>query len=162
MKKIIIAALLTAFAACGVFAQAKTYVIDLGDSVTGKTVSIVKNQYGPNHQNATPPTFTKFFAGDMPKPGDVVEVHYKLTSNKDLPALTFALIDNSESAKWWLEISNQYEVIETIKADQVVEGVIVFKVVASPIAAVTVQMMYDDKIVSKITLQKAGVKTGKK
>ncbi|MBP5402717.1 MAG: hypothetical protein J6Y36_06120 [Treponema sp.] len=162
MKKFAIAALLTAFAAVAVFAQSKTYVIDLGDSTTGKTVSIVKNQYGPNHQNAVPPTFTKFFEADMPKPGDIVEVHYKLTSNKDLPALTFALIDNSESAKWWLEISNQYETIDPIKADQVVEGVIKFKVIATPVAAVTVQLMYDDKIVSKITLQKAGVKTGKK
>ncbi len=162
MKKIFLAVLLTAFAVVAVSAQSKTYVIDLGDSTSGKTISIVKNPYGPNYQNSNPATFTKYFAGDMPSPGDIIEVHYKFTSNVDLPALTMAVIDNSESAKWWLAISDQYESIENIKAGEVVEGVIVYKVVAKPVAAVTVQMMYDDKIVSKITLQKAGFKTGKK
>ncbi len=162
MKKIFLAVLLTAFAAVAVSAQSKTYVIDLGDSTSRKTISIVKNQYVPNYQNSIPATFTIYFAGDMPSPGDIIEVHYKFTSNVDLPALTMAVIDNSESAKWWLAISDQYESIENIKAGEVVEGVIVYKVVAKPVAAVTVQMMYDDKIVSKITLQKAGVKTGRK
>lgn len=162
MKKFILSVLITAMTAVAAFAQGKTYVIDLGDSETGKTVSIVKNQYAPNYQNEVPPTFTKFFAGSMPLPGDTIEVHYKFTANVDIPCLIMAVIDNSEAAKYWLEISKQYEPISNIKAGQVVEGVIVYKVVAKPIQAVTVQMLYDSEIVSKITLQKAGVKTGRK
>ncbi len=107
----------------------KTLVIDLGDSNI-KTIEIVKNPYGSNYQNKAPAVFTKFYKDNMPAPGDTVEVHYKFTSDVDIPGLTVAVIDNSEKAK--------------------------------PVVDVTVQFLYDDKIDSKLTLQKAGVKTGKK
>lgn len=160
MKKFILAALAGALLMGSLFAD--TYVIDLGDTTNGKVVSIVKNQYAPNYQNTNPPTFTKYFAGKLPQPGDIVEVHYKFTSNVDLPTLTMAVIDNSAAAKYWLEISKQYETVKGIKAGEPFEGSLVFKVVQTPKVEVTVQMIYDDKINSKITLQKAGVKTEKK
>lgn len=162
MKKFLMTALIAIAVAGAAFAQAKTYVIDLGASQSGTSVRIEKNQYGPNYQNTNPPKFSKYFTGDFPEPGDIVEVHYKITANKDLPALTMALIDNSPSEKYWGEISKQYETIKDLKKDVPVEGVIVFKVVHKPTVEVTVQLMYDDPIVSTLKLEKTGVKTGRK
>ncbi|MBO7123877.1 MAG: hypothetical protein J6V90_11440 [Treponema sp.] len=162
MKKLFLMAFVAVLALASLSAEGKNYVIDLGDTTNGKVVSIGKNQYGPNYQNTNPPTFTKFFSGNMPTPGDTIEVHFKFVSNVDLPSLTMAVIDNSESAKYWLAISNQYESVSDIKANVPFEGVLTYKVVAKPVSAVTVQLMYDDPIRSKITLQKAGFKTGLK
>ncbi len=162
MKKLFIAALFGALFMGSVFAQGKTFVIDLADTTNGKVVTIGKNPYGPNFQNVNPPTFTKYFSGNLPSPGDVVEVHFKFVSNVDIPGLTMAVIDNSEAAKWWLPISNQYESVNDIMANVPFEGVLQFKVAAKPVSAITVQMMYDDEIKSKLTLQKSGVKTGVK
>ncbi len=144
------------------FSQGKKYVIDLADTTNGKEVAIGKNPYGDNFQNVNPPTFTKFFAGKLPQPGDIVEVHFKFTSNVDIPALTMAVIDNSAAAKYWLAISNQYETVLDIMAGVPFEGVLEFKVENKPISDITVQMMYNDEIKSKIILQKSGVKTGVK
>lgn len=144
------------------FAQAKTYVIDLGDTTNGTTVSIGKNPYGTNYQNVNPPMFTKFFKGDLPQVGDIVEVHYKFSSNVDIPYLQIGLIDPSEAAKWWTELGDDYAKIENIPANTEMEGVIVFKIVKKPVQAISVQFMYDDKINSKLTIKKAGFKTGRK
>jgi hypothetical protein len=162
MKKLFLMVAVSALFLGSLFADAKTYVIDLGDTSNGKVVKISKNQYGPNYQNENPPVFTNFFVKDMPNPGDTIEVHYKLTSNVDLPYLAMMVIDNSQAAKWWTPISDQQEKIKDIKAGTKLEGVLTYKVVATPVAAVSVQLMYDDKINSKITLEKAGVKTGRK
>lgn len=162
MKKFLMTALVALAVVTSAFAQAKTYVIDLADTTNGTTVSISKNPYGPNYQNSNPPTFNKYFSKDWPQPGDIVEVHYKFTSNVDIPGLAFMLIDPTEAAKWWTQLSDQTEVVENIKAGQVVEGVMVFKVTTAPIAGLSVQLMYDDKINSKIKLEKTGVKTGRK
>lgn len=162
MKKVFLVAAIFAMFVGSVFADGKTYLIDLADTTNGKTVQIVKNQYGSNYQNENPPIFTNFFTKDMPNPGDTIEVHYKLTSNVDLPYLAMMVIDNSQAAKWWTPISDQQEQIKNIKAGTKVEGVLTYKVVAKPVAAVSVQLMYDDKINSNITLEKSGVKTGRK
>lgn len=159
MKKIVLAAVIFALALGAVFAE-KTYIIDLADTTNGKVVSIGKNQYGPNYQNTNPPTFTKYFAGKLPQPGDLVEVHFKFTSNVDLPTLQMMVIDNSEAAKWWTPISTENQAVEDIKANVPFEGVLKFKVVNKPVSAVSVQLMYDDPIRSKITLQKSDAKTG--
>ena len=152
-----ISAVLTA----AVFAEPKTLVIDLGDSNV-KTIEITKNPYGTNYQNVAPAVFTNYFKNSMPAPGDTIELHYKFTSDVDIPGLTVAVIDNSPKANYWLEISGDYQTISGIKAGEVVEGVFVYKVKAKPVVEVTVQFLYDDQIDSKLTLQKAGVKTGKK
>lgn len=162
MKKMFLAAALFVLSLPSFFAEGKSYVIDLNDTTNGKVVTIGKNKYGSNYQNVNPPTFTKFFAGDFPEPGDVIEVRYKFTSNMELPNLTMAVIDNSQAAKYWLPISNQYKTVKDIPAGKVYEGSLEFKVVAKPLAEITVQLMYDDKINSKISLQKAGGKTGRK
>lgn len=162
MKKFALAAFASVLLLGSLFAEGKTYVIDLGDTTNGKVVSIGKNQYGSNYQNTNPPTFTKFFSGNMPTPGDTIEVHFKFVSNVDLPTLQMMIIDNSESAKWWTPISNENQAVEGIKANVPFEGVLTYKVAAKPVSAVSVQLMYDDPIRSKITLQKAGFKTGLK
>ncbi len=162
MKKLFLMVAVSALFLGSIFAEGKTYLIDLADTSNGKTVKISKNQYGSNYQNENPPIFTNFFAKDMPNPGDTIEVHYKFTSNVDLPYLAMMVIDNSQAAKWWTPISDQQEQIKDIKAKQVYEGSLKYKVVAKPVAAVSVQLMYDDKINSKITLEKSGVKTGRK
>lgn len=162
MKKLFLMVVVSALVLGSVFAEAKSFVIDLGDTSNGKVVKISKNQYGPNYQNENPPIFTSFFTKEMPNPGDTIEVHYKFTSNVDLPYLAMMVIDNSQAAKWWTPISDQQEQIKNIKAGTKVEGVLTYKVVATPVAAVSVQLMYDDKINSKITLEKAGFKTGRK
>lgn len=162
MKKFLMTALVALAVVTSAFAQAKTYVIDLADTTNGLTVIIGKNPYGPNYQNSNPPTFNKYFSKDWPQPGDIVEVHYKFTSNTDIPGLKLMLIDPTEAAKYWTQLSNQQEVIEDIKAGQTYEGVLVFKVTTAPIAGLSVQLMYDDTINSKIKLEKTGVKTGRK
>ena len=161
MKKLFLVTLISALLTAAVFAEPKTYVIDLGDSDI-KTIEVTKNPYGTNYQNVAPAVFTKYFKNSMPVSGDTIEVHYKLTSDVDLPALTLAVIDNSQKANYWLEISSQYQTITGIKAGEVAQGVFVYKVKAKPIVDVTVQFLYDDKIDSKLSLQKVGVKTGKK
>ena len=159
MKKMILAAFVGALLIGSLCAE--SFVIDLGDTTNGKVVTIGKNPYGKNYQNTNPPTFTKYFAGNMPKPGDTIEVHFKFTSNKDLPALVMAVIDNSPAAKYWLQISDQYETVNNIKAKEPFKGSLSFKVAAQPIKEITVQLMYDDAIDSKITLTKTAFKTGK-
>lgn len=161
MKKLFLITLLSTLLTAAVFAAPKTLVIDLGDSNI-KTIEITKNPYGVNYQNVAPAVFTNYFKNSLPVPGDTVEVHYKFTSDVDIPGLTVALVDNSEKANYWLEISKEYKTLSNIKAEVVNEGVLVYKVVAKPLVDVTVQFLYDDKIESKLTLQKAGVKTGKK
>ena len=162
MKKLFLVAAISALFLGSLFADGKTYLIDLGDTENGKLVKISKNQYGSNYQNENPPIFTKSFGKDLPEPGDTIEVFYKFTSNVDLPYLAMMVIDNSQAAKWWTPIAEEQEQVKEIQAGKVYEGSLKYKVVAKPIAAVSVQMMYDDKINSKITLQKAGVKTGRK
>lgn len=162
MKKILMTALIALAVSVTAFAQSKTYVIDLADTTNGGTVSIGKNPYGPNYQNTNPPTFNKYFSKDWPQPGDVIEVHYKFTSSADLEGLCFMIIDPTEAAKYWLPISDQQEVVENIKAGQTCEGVLVFKVTKKPIAGLSVQLMYDQKVNCKIKLEKTGVKTGRK
>lgn len=162
MKKLVLMSFIAVLSLASLFAEGKNYVIDLADTTNGKVVSIAKNQYGSNYQNTNPPTFTKFFAGNLPGPGDTIEVHFKLVSNVDLPTLQMMVIDNSEAAKWWTPISNENQAVEGIKANVPFEGVLTYKVVAKPVSAVSVQLMYDDPIRSKITLQKAGFKTGLK
>ena len=162
MKKLLLTAAIFALTLGSLIAEPKSYVIDLADTTNGKVVSIGKNQYGPNYQNTNPPTFTKYFSGDLPQPGDTIEVHFKLTSNVDLPTLQMMVIDNSEAAKWWTPISDQNLAVTDIKAKTPFEGTLKFNVIAKPVSAVSVQLMYDDKINSKITLEKTGVKTGRK
>lgn len=161
MKKLFLITLISAVLTAAVFAEPKTYAIDLGDSNI-KKIEIVKNPYGVNHQCKAPAVFTNFFKNDIPSPGDTIELHYKFKSNVDIPGLVMAIIDNSEKANYWLPISNQYETIANITAGTVYEGVLIYKVVAKPVVDITVQLMYDDEINSIITLQKAGVKTGRK
>ncbi|MBR5966505.1 MAG: hypothetical protein IK015_10365 [Treponema sp.] len=162
MKKLVLTAFISVLLLGSLFAQGKNYVIDLADTTNGKVVTISKNQYGPNYQNTNPPTFTKFFSGNLPQPGDTIEVHFKLVSNVDLPTLQMMVIDNSEAAKWWTPISNENQAVEDIKANVPFEGVLQFKVATKPVSAVSVQLMYDDPIRSKITLQKTSAKTGVK
>ena len=162
MKKIFLVTAFFALFAGSVFAQGRNFVIDLGDTTNGKTVKIVKNPYGTNYQNENPPTFTSFFTGNLPAIGDTIEVFYKFKSNVDIPALTIDVVDNSQAANWWLAISDRYESIRGIKAGALVEGSIKYKVVAKPVSAVTVQLLYNDRIDSLITLEKAGYKTGRK
>ena len=98
----------------------------------------------------------------MPAIGDTIEVFYKFKSNVDIPSLTIVVVDNSQAANWWLAISDRYESIRNIKAGALIEGSIKYKVVAKPVSAVTVQLLYNDRIDSLITLEKAGYKTGRK
>ena len=162
MKKLLTSAFISLLLIGSLFAQEKRYIIDLYDTTNGKEVTIKKNPYGNNFQNANPPTFTKYFAGNLPVPGDTIEVHFKFKSAVDIPALTMAVIDNSPLAKYWLAISNQYESVLDIKAGIPFEGVLVYKVNAKAISAITVQMMYNDEINNKITLLKSGARTSVK
>jgi len=159
MKKSLIIAFISFLLTASAFAEGKRYIIDLADTTNGQLVTIKKNPYSTNFQNVNPPTFTKFFEKRLPRPGDIVEVHYKLKSSADIPALTMAIVDNSPAAKYWLNISNQYESVNDIVAGVSVEGVLKYRVVAQAISEVTVQLMYDDEINSIITIQRAGVRT---
>ena len=161
MKKLFLVTLISALFTVAAVAAPKTLVIDLGDSEV-KTIEIVKNPYGVNYQNKTPAVFTKYFKNNMPVPGDTIEVHYNFTSDVNIPGLVMAVIDNSPEANYWLEISKEYKTLVNIKAGVPNKGVLVYKVVAKPVSEVTVEFLYDDKIDSKLTLQKAGVTTGKK
>ena len=141
MKKVFLITLISTLLAAAVFAEPKNLVIDLGDSNV-KTIEIKKNPYGENYQNVAPAVFTNYFKNNMPAPGDTVEVHYKFTSDVDIPGLTIAVIDNSPKANYWLEISKDYMTLSDIKAGVVNEGVLVYKVVAKPLVEVTVQFLY--------------------
>lgn len=157
MKKFLMMALV-ALTLCGsIFA--KTYVIDLGDSKNGSTISIVKNPYAPNYQCELPADFTPYFAGITLAPGDKIEVHYNFTSNVDIEWMNIVIVDNSEKAKYWLELSD-WKGLGNIKAGQPNKGVIEYKVVKKPIQNVTVMFSYDKALNAKLTLAKAGQKTG--
>ena len=56
MKKLFLVTLISAVLTAAVFAEPKTYVIDLGDSNI-KTIEVKKNPYGDNYQNVAPAVF---------------------------------------------------------------------------------------------------------
>lgn len=159
MKKFLMMALV-ALTVCGSM-FAKTYVIDIADSVNGTTLPLQKDQYADDHKVIPPIDVTKYFAGTKFVPGDEIEIYYNFVSEKDIPKLIVMVIDNHEKAKWWTEIAGDYDQgISGIKAGAPTKGSIKLKVTKSNQYNVTVQFMCKSNVTCKLKASPSGVKTG--
>lgn len=161
MKKLLAAALVALSLVGSVFAQ-KTIVLDMAESSMGAAIEIKKNQYGTDYQSVNHGDFSQQLKGGMPEPGDIVQVHYKFTADKDLESLGWALIDTSAAANYWLPLFDaDYPQVENIVKGQVYEGVVEFVITAAPKAKLCVVLNYNQAVSSKLTFQKTGVATTK-
>lgn len=161
MKKFLIAAVIALSFIGAAFAKT-TYQIDLADSNNGTVVKITKDPYASDYKSIPPVDVTSYFQGNMPQPGDEIEVYYNFTCDNDIDWMTVCIIDDSEAAKWWTEISNQYLGIQGIKKGQPVKGMLSFKVSKKPVQNITVKLIYSNTVDSTVVLSRSGVKTGKK
>ncbi|MCR4954202.1 MAG: hypothetical protein K6A43_09025 [Treponema sp.] len=99
----------------------RDYVLDLSDSITGTTINVVYNQYGPNYQSDPAIDYTKRVRKDKPKAGDTIQVYYKFSTDIDIPAVRISLID--PTVNYWLELAADDAImLENIKAGEIVEG----------------------------------------
>lgn len=178
MKKIIASAVAAlAFVGSVFAAHPMTYVLDLAESENGKTIECPKNQYGDNYQSNPCPSFKTQLKGDWPKAGDTIELHYKLTSNVDLPVISINITDTSAKANYWTNLTGENNedlppLLTDVKAGQTYEGVWTYVLKKDALGDVSVPLMYDDPALtkkgygkagtaSKITLETTGVTTTK-
>lgn len=160
MKKIFMLALIALSVAGTAFA--KTYVVDIADSVNGKSVPIKKDPYATDYKVIPPVDVTSYFAGVKFQPGDTIEIYYNFVSSQNINRLGIIAIDNSEVANYWTVIAGDYtQSIDNIKAGVPIKGIISLTVVQAPKQNITIQLMSNDKVEGTITLTKtSGVKTG--
>lgn len=144
---------------------AKTIVLDMAESAQGPVAQIEKNQYADNYQctSLTQADFSKQLKGGLPEVGDIVQIHYKFTSDVDLDTVDFYLVDTSAAASYWTLLfaeDNKVSVPGVVKG-QVYEGVAEFEVTTAAKSKVMCVIQYDQLQKSKITFQKTGVQTTK-
>jgi len=100
----------------------REYTLDLAESATGTTTSVVKNPYDTNHQSDPALDFTKFIRKDKPQAGDTIHINYKFSADNDISIVRFCLID--PTVNYWLELAPEsYVDITDVKAGEVYEGV---------------------------------------
>lgn len=157
MKKFLMMALV-ALTVCGA-SFAKTFVIDIADSTNGKAVTVTKDPYATDYK-ATPVVDVTSYFSTKPQKGDTIEVYYNITSDTDIKWLTMIVIDTSEKAKWWGEITNDYNQGISLKKGQAAQGVLKFKVNKAPVEKICVILMTNEPGDKKLTLAKSGVRTG--
>ncbi len=119
----------------------RSYEVDPIDSLN--SLELTYNQYGPNYQ-AFVPDLWKLLKADKPQAGDTVTIKMKVTSNIDLPALTYFLIDNSPAANYWTNISED-KVILDMKAGVPVEVTETFTLTTSTLGGFQIIFAYDGK-----------------
>ncbi len=178
MKKIIVSAVAAlAFVGSVFAAHPMTYVLDLAENENGKNIECPKNNYAENYQSNPLPSFKTQLKGDLPKAGDTIELHYKLTSNVDLPVISINVIDASAKANYWTVITGENTedlppLLTDVKAGETYEGVWSYVLKKDALGDVSVCLMYDDPaligkgygkagVPSKITLETTGVTTTK-
>ena len=99
----------------------REYTLDLSDSITGDTINVVYNQYGPNYQSDPAIDYSKRVRKDKPQAGDTIHVNYKFSTDIDIPIVRISLID--PTVNYWLELAADSAIIlEDIKAGEIVEG----------------------------------------
>lgn len=177
MKKLLSFAILSIALVGAVFAQhPRTYVLELSDAA--KSIELPKNQYADNYQSNPNVDCTEYWKGDLPKAGDTIEVHYKFTSDIDIPALSANIVDTSPKANYWTTLTGKdnHELPlfqKDVKAGQTYEGVWSVTLAKDTLAKITVVLMYDDPnliktfgvskaaAAAKLTVASAGAATTK-
>lgn len=100
----------------------RSYVIDLGESKSGASVNVPKNQYDEtNYQSDPGMDFTKFIKKDKPQAGDTVKVCYKFSADIDISQVKISLVD--PTVNYWLELAkDDYVTVDDVKAGEIYEG----------------------------------------
>jgi hypothetical protein len=71
-------------------------------------IQIQKNQYSPGYQWTSNTGTARFiFNGNQLMAGQRYELEITFTSNRAIPELKFMLVDGSQAANWWKELSIQ-------------------------------------------------------
>jgi len=71
---------------------------------------LAKNEYGPGWQGVCNPKW--LFNGQQVKAGEVYELEITFKSSARIKQLQVMLVDGSEAAKWWTELSTDKPVFE--------------------------------------------------
>ena len=130
----------------------RSYVVDVADSC--ESIDLAYNQYGPNYQAALP-NLWKLLKADKPLAGDKVTVNMKITSDTDIPAITWYLIDNSPAASYWTVISGDYAV-KDVKAGEPVTVVQEVELTESTKGGFQIILSYDGKDHGQDAYEKVG------
>ena len=122
--------------------NAEKWVIDYCDSDTNPDGVFIKDKNSPLY------TFDRkydaLFLGVLPRKGDFIEVNIQGVSDTDIPHLNIQLVDNSEAANWWQDISTTYwPSITNIKAGVPFSAKLLFPVDNPPKGTVMVRFHYD-------------------
>jgi len=91
-------------------------------------VNITKDEWGPDYQWVGNPAW--LFNGNQLKEGEKYELEIAFTSNRAIPELKLVLLDGTEKANWWKELSG-YMTVENIQAGTPVTAKIAFDVIAT-------------------------------
>ncbi len=118
------------------------WVIDFCDSDTNPDGVFIKDKNSPLY------TFDRkydaLFLGVFPRKGDFIEVNIQGVSDTDIPHLNIQLVDNSEAANWWQDISTTYwPSITNIKAGVPFSAKLLFPVDNPPKGDVMIRFHYD-------------------
>lgn len=121
--------------------SAEKWVIDYCDSDSNPDGKFIQQEDGLYVLDRK---FDALFLGVFPRKGDFIEVNINGISDTDLPHLNIQLIDGSEAANWWQEISTTYwPSIKNIKAGVPFSAKLLFPVDNPPKGDVMVHFHYD-------------------
>lgn len=90
------------------------------------------------------PNITSAWNGDLPVAGDVINVTWKGVADADIEALYIYVVDQSEQAAWWKELSGPAILFaENIKNGEPFEASATLPLTADPISQVNLIIQYD-------------------
>jgi len=94
-------------------------------------VNIPKNEWNPGFQTAINPAW--LFNGNQLKEGEKYELEVTFTSNRAIPELKIMLIDGTEKANWWKELSiknasDEWPAIKNIQVNTPVTAKFTFEI----------------------------------
>ncbi|MDR2596934.1 MAG: hypothetical protein LBC76_06385 [Treponema sp.] len=78
-------------------------------------LKLPKNQYSPGHQGVVAANW--LFNRQQIKVGEKYELEITFKSNRAFTGLDIAIVDGSEKAKWWQELSDWEKIEEAIPAN---------------------------------------------
>jgi hypothetical protein len=106
-------------------------------------LEVPKNQYGEGYQGVVNQKW--LFNGKQVKAGETYELEIAFKSNKEIKELMIVMVDGSEKANWWAELSSDWIKINDIPANTAVTQTITFTTIkgASDASARANQVVFD-------------------
>jgi len=78
-------------------------------------LKLPRNQYSPGFQGVVAGSWV--FKGNQIKAGETYELEITFKSNRDFQGLDIIIVDGSEKANWWAELSDWAKIEEPIPAN---------------------------------------------